>query len=111
MPLRPPSCWRRVAELVLDPMTVTPHLRMHAVNVFVQDQDRSLRFYLDQLGFDLAFDARSPTGQRWVAVAPPDGTAVLALIAPDPDSKDYVLIGRRTEVVFVTNDVPAKYVE
>jgi hypothetical protein len=23
----------------------------------VRDQDRSLRFYLDQLGFDLAFDA------------------------------------------------------
>lgn len=88
-----------------------PYLRIHAVNVFVRDQDRSLRFYLDQLGFDLAFDARLQSGQRWVAVAPPDGTAVLTLIAPHPDSKDYRLIGRPTQVVFVTEDVTAKFRE
>jgi len=34
-----------------------------------------LRFYVDQLGFDLAFDAKLQTGGRWVAVAPPDGSA------------------------------------
>jgi hypothetical protein len=34
-----------------------PHLRVHAINIYVRDQDRSLRFYMDQLGFDLAFDA------------------------------------------------------
>jgi serine phosphatase RsbU (regulator of sigma subunit)/catechol 2,3-dioxygenase-like lactoylglutathione lyase family enzyme len=88
-----------------------PHLRIQAVNVFVRDQDRSLRFYLDQLGFSLAFDARLQSGQRWVAVAPPDGAAVLALIAPDPKSKAYGLIGRLTDVVFLTDDVLAKYVE
>src|SRR5438309_9718038 len=88
-----------------------PYLRIHAVNVFVRDQDRSLRFYVDQLGFDLAFDARLQTGQRWVAVMPPDGTAVLTLIAPDPDSEDYKLIGRPTRVVFVTENIPAMYSE
>jgi hypothetical protein len=77
----------------------------------VRDQDRSLRFYLDQLGFDLAFDARLQSGERWVAVSPPDGTAVLALIAPDPDSAQYKLIGRATQVVFVTEDVTAKFRE
>ncbi len=81
------------------------------MNVFVRDQERSLRFYLDQLGFDLAFDVTLQTGQRWVAVAPPDGSAVLSLIAPPSDSEDYLLIGRRTEIVFVTEDVPAKYME
>jgi len=70
-----------------------------------------LRFYLDQLGFDLAFDARLQSGQRWVAVSPPDGTAVLALIAPDPESFEYKLIGRATQVVFVTEDVTAKFRE
>src|SRR6202045_3659057 len=87
----------------------SPHLGLHAVNVFVRDQDRSLRFYLDQLGFHVAFDARLQSGQRWVAVAPPDGTAVLTLIAPRPDSREYRLIGRPTDVVFVTEDVTAKF--
>src|SRR6266403_3863016 len=87
------------------------YLRVHAVNVYVRDQDRSLRFYLDQLGFELAFDVQLQSGQRWVGVAPPDGTAVLTLIAPDPDSDEYRLIGRPTSVVFVAEDVPAKYRE
>jgi serine phosphatase RsbU (regulator of sigma subunit) len=81
------------------------YLRIHAVRVFVRDLDRSLRFYLDQLGFKLAFDTRLPSGQRWVAVAPPDGTAVLSLIAPHSRSAEYKLIGRSTQVVFVTEDV------
>lgn len=86
-------------------------LRVHAVNIFVRDQDRSLRFYVDQLGFKLAFDVRLQSGQRWVGVAPPDGTAVLTLIAPEPDSDEYKLIGRPSDVVFVTEDVLAKYNE
>ncbi|HMJ61874.1 MAG TPA: SpoIIE family protein phosphatase [Bryobacteraceae bacterium] len=88
-----------------------PYLRLHAVNVFVRDQERSLRFYLDKLGFDLAFDARIQSGKRWVAVSPPDGGAVLALIAAAPGSKEYKLIGRATQVVFVTEDVAAKFRE
>ena len=85
------------------------YLRVHAINVYVRDQEQSLRFYVDQLGFNLAFDVRLQSGQRWVAVAPPDGTAVLNLIAPEPDSYEYKLIGRPTSVVFVTEDVPATY--
>ena len=88
-----------------------PHLRIHAINVFVRDQDQSLRFYLEQLGFSLVGDVRFGSGQRWVAVAPPDGSAVLSLIAPKPDSKEYELIGRSTQVVFVTEDVAAKFIE
>jgi serine phosphatase RsbU (regulator of sigma subunit) len=88
-----------------------PYLRIHAVRVFVRDQERSLRFYLDQLGFRLAFDARLESGQRWVAVAPPDGSAVLSLIAPSPRSAEYKLIGRATQVVFVTEDVLSKFRE
>jgi serine phosphatase RsbU (regulator of sigma subunit) len=68
-----------------------------------------LRFYVDQLGFSLAFDVRLQTGQRWVGVAPPHGTAVLTLIAPDPDSDEYKLIGKPTGVAFVAEDVVAMY--
>jgi serine phosphatase RsbU (regulator of sigma subunit) len=88
-----------------------PYLRVHAVKVYVRDQDRSLRFYLDQLGFTLAFDVVVQSGQRWVGVSPPDGTAVLTLIAPDPNSDEYKLIGQPTSVIFVTEDVVATYSE
>jgi serine phosphatase RsbU (regulator of sigma subunit)/predicted enzyme related to lactoylglutathione lyase len=93
------------------PLRQSPHLRLHCVNVFVRDQDRSLRFFVDQLGFNIAYDTRVQSGERWVGVAPPDGAAILSLIAPKPDSEQYKLIGRATQVVFVTEDVTAKFQE
>ena len=87
------------------------YLRVHAVNVFVRDLDRSLCFYREQLGFSLAFDVCLQSGQRWVGVAPPDGTAVLTLVAPSPESEEYKLIGRPTGIAFVAEDVAAKYKE
>jgi serine phosphatase RsbU (regulator of sigma subunit)/catechol 2,3-dioxygenase-like lactoylglutathione lyase family enzyme len=95
----------------LRPNQSNPYLRVHAVKVYVRDQDRSLRFYLDQLGFALAFDVVVQSGQRWVGVSPPDGTAVLTLIAPDPNSDEYKLIGQPTPIIFVTEDVIATYTE
>jgi serine phosphatase RsbU (regulator of sigma subunit) len=91
--------------------TRDPFLRMHAVNVFVRDQERSLRFFLDTLGFQVAFDARVESGERLVAVAPPDGTTVLTLIQPPPHSLQSKLIGRATQVVFVTENLAATYRE
>jgi serine phosphatase RsbU (regulator of sigma subunit) len=89
--------------------SLIPHLRVHAVRVFVRDLDRSLSFYRDRLGFEVAFDARLETRQRWVAVTPPDGGAVLSLVVPGPRSPEQKLIGRATQVVFVTDDVLAKF--
>jgi serine phosphatase RsbU (regulator of sigma subunit)/catechol 2,3-dioxygenase-like lactoylglutathione lyase family enzyme len=88
-----------------------PYLRIDAVNVFVKDQDRSLEFYRNQLGFDLALDTRLPSGHRLVAVSPPDGATMLRLIAPDPDSEEYKLIGRSAPIVLLTEDVIAQYRE
>src|SRR4029453_5743013 len=88
-----------------------PFLRMHAVNVYVRDQERSLRFYIDKLGFQVAFDAQVESGQRMVAVTPPDGSTVLTLIQPPPHSLQSKLIGRATQVVFVTENLPATYHE
>jgi len=77
----------------------------------VRDQEHSLRFYLDQLGFRLVADTVLQSGERWLAVAPPDGDTVIVLVAPEADSKLCELIGRHTDVVFVTNDVIARYRE
>lgn len=84
-------------------------LRIHCVKVFVRDQDQSLRFYVDQLGFRLVADTVLQSGERWLAVAPPDGDTVIALVAPKPDSKLQQLIGRPSDVVFITDDVLARY--
>ena len=86
-----------------------PYLSIQHVMIFVRDQDRSLRFYLNQLGFGLVLDNRFEGGGRWVAVAPPDGTAILALVSPKPGSEEYRLIGRSRQVVLVTEDVTAKF--
>lgn len=81
------------------------YLRLHSVDVFIRDYERSVGFYVDQLGFELAFDAHLQSGQRCVGVAPHDGTAVLNLIRPEPHSPEYQLIGRPTKVMFVTEDI------
>jgi phosphoserine phosphatase RsbU/P len=88
-----------------------PYLRLNTVTVFVRDQERSLRFYLDQLGFSLAFDVRLPSGDRWLAVSPPDGTGMISLAAPGPDHDGHKLIGRDTQISFFTDNFSAKYEE
>ncbi len=88
-----------------------PYLRIQSVTIFVRDLDRSVDFYVGQLGFQMTFDGRLQSGRRWVAVAPPDGTANLTLVAPEPGSEQYKLIGRPTQVAFVTEDVIAKFRE
>lgn len=88
-----------------------PYLRLQSVVIFVRDLEQSLNFYLDVLGFQLVFDARTQPGRRWITVAPPDGTANLTLVAPEPGSDQCNLIGKPTQITFVTEDVIAKYGE
>jgi len=86
------------------------YLRLHHVPIFVRDQDRSLQFYLEQLGFSLIIDYYFGEHGRFVLVAPPDGTALLSLIAPKPESEEYKLIGHSGQcAVFVSEDVTAKF--
>ncbi len=86
-----------------------PYVSLHFIMIFVRDQERSLRFYLDQLGFRLIVD-QPVAGIRWIEVAPPDGTANIALAQALPDSVA-TLVGRDTGIYFITEDVQAKYNE
>jgi len=88
-----------------------PYLRLQHVTLFVRYQDRSMQFFVDLLGFSLVADYRVPGGGRWVAVAPPDGTAILALVAPKPHEAEYKDIGQAKQIVFLTEDVGRKYDE
>ncbi|MBV9885120.1 MAG: SpoIIE family protein phosphatase [Acidobacteria bacterium] len=85
------------------------YVSLHFIMVYVRDQERSLRFYVDQLGFRLIVDQRV-AGIRWIEVAPPDGTANIALAQASPDSAA-TLTGRDTGIYFITEDVQAKYNE
>ena len=104
-----PPDWNDGSAVRLDRQD--PYLRLQSVTIFVRDLEKSLSFYVDQLGFQLVFDARIQPDRRFVTVAPPDGTANLTLVAPEPDSEQYKLIGQPTHVTFVTEDVIAKYRE
>jgi len=84
------------------------YLRIFKSNVYVRDHDRSLKFYVDQLGFRVLADGNFEFG-RWVAIAPPDGSSILALVAPKRGSENYKLIGRPTQVGFVAEDMDAMY--
>jgi catechol 2,3-dioxygenase-like lactoylglutathione lyase family enzyme len=77
----------------------------------VRDQDRSLRFYLDQLGFQLGTDQHLPSGERWIVIMPPEGSGLLALIKPPENSEDHQRIGRNTGAIFMTNDIRALFAE
>jgi serine phosphatase RsbU (regulator of sigma subunit)/predicted enzyme related to lactoylglutathione lyase len=88
-----------------------PYLSIQDIVVFVRDLEVSKRFYVDLLGFELITEQCLPTGVRWIEVAPPDGSANLALVEPKPDRPEYKLIGGYRWVLFMTEDVHATYKE
>jgi serine phosphatase RsbU (regulator of sigma subunit)/catechol 2,3-dioxygenase-like lactoylglutathione lyase family enzyme len=96
-------------ESAVRPDRSSPYLRLQSVTIFVRDLDRSVDFYVNTLGFQLAFDARGQAGRSFVSLAPPDGTANLTLVAPEPNTEQFQLIGRRTQITFITEDLLTKF--
>jgi lactoylglutathione lyase len=58
---------------------------VRTVAVPVTDQDRALGFYVDTLGLETRLDVPIGQGKRWIVVAPPRGTASIALIRTATD--------------------------
>jgi hypothetical protein len=81
------------------------------VTLFVRDQERGRRCFVDCLGFSVALDYHSPEFGRWVRVASPDGTARIAFVVPKADSEEHALLGKTRQLVFLTENVEAKYRE
>ena len=87
-----------------------PYLCLHFIIIFVRDQERSLRFYVDKLGFRAVVDHRFEDGQRWIEVAPPDGNAHLGLALLQPgDDPDKFIRPDEARIWFITEDVNRKY--
>lgn len=88
-----------------------PYLCLHFAIIFVRDQERSLRFYRDTLGFRVVVDHTFANGNRWIEVAPPDGSANLGLALPLPGSDPTKVISGETLIWFITEDVTRVYNE
>src|SRR5262245_32412313 len=92
-----------------DQAKVQPYLGIHSIMVYVRDQDESLKFYIEKLGFGLVVDAPIDAERRWIGVVPPDGSVLLALLKPWTDEGSR--IGSRTGVALETEDIAAKFQE
>jgi serine phosphatase RsbU (regulator of sigma subunit) len=86
-----------------------PYLRVFKSTVYVSDHDRSLDFFVNRLGFSVLADIDLTYDGRWVAIAPPDGQAILALVAPKPGTEKYRYIGRDTQIGFISEDINTTY--
>jgi serine phosphatase RsbU (regulator of sigma subunit)/uncharacterized glyoxalase superfamily protein PhnB len=88
-----------------------PYLALHHFPLFVRDQDVSVRFYVEKLGFEVLIDACLPGGDRFVAVAPPDGPVFIGLVTPRRGQPQHELIETPQRIVLITEDVHGKYKE
>jgi catechol 2,3-dioxygenase-like lactoylglutathione lyase family enzyme len=72
------------------------------VSIPVSDQDRSLAFYTEKLGFKVATDQSFGQGQRWIELLIPGSDVNLALFTP-PGHENR--IGGFQPLTFWTDDV------
>ncbi|MFD7071437.1 VOC family protein [Streptomyces sp. NPDC059913] len=67
-------------------------MRIHLTSVFVDDQERALRFYTEILGFTKKHDVPVGGTDRWLTVVSPedpDGTELLLEPAGHPAARTY----------------------
>jgi catechol 2,3-dioxygenase-like lactoylglutathione lyase family enzyme len=98
-----------------------PFLRLNFVTLWVRDQERSRRFFVEKLIFEAIVDVQTPEGDRWIVVAPPAagwlpetlgaGLAGIALIVPPEGSAEHERIGQSTGFSFLTEDVRGVFEE
>ncbi|NQX29270.1 VOC family protein [Microbacteriaceae bacterium VKM Ac-2854] len=75
-----------------------------AVFVPVSDQDRSLAFYVDVLGFAKVAEFEYGGGHHWIEVAPPGAANTIALV---PATEGAATPSDRAVCAFATDDIAA----
>ena len=83
---------------------------MQSIEIHVSELDASRKFYLDKLGFWL-LDTGCDTENRCVVVAPPDRSAVLALVKSTESSRKVLKVGAKTGITLVTDNIADKFRE
>lgn len=88
------------------PTTKTAITGVRTVSIPVEDQDDALRFYVETLGFTKLRDNPTPSGGRWIELAP--GTdGVIVTLEPAAPNVTRGAIGIR----FTTDDAGAAHAE
>ena len=98
-----------------------PFLRLNFVTLWVRDQARSRRFFIEKLFFETIVDVPTPEGGRWIIVAPTaagwltraagSGSPGIALSVPLEGSPEQQRIGQNTGISFLTEDVHGVFEE
>lgn len=78
------------------------------VSIPVNDQDRSLAFYTDKLGFQILTDQPFDGKQRWIELRVPGSETKVVLFTP-PGQENRV--GSFSNVTFMTDDIDQTYHE
>jgi lactoylglutathione lyase len=78
--------------------------RINTVSLYVADQERSLKFYADVLGFEVRTDALMGPMGRWIEVAPPGAQTTLVLSDAAGFGKQDQ-IGASADITFRCDDV------
>jgi catechol 2,3-dioxygenase-like lactoylglutathione lyase family enzyme len=89
-------------------MTTTTS-RISTINLVMvpsSDQDKSIEFYVDALGFEKRTDIPFGGDYRWVEVYPPSGTTGIALAPPRPGTE---LTPQETGISLATDDIEATH--
>lgn len=79
---------------------------INLVMIPASDQDRSIEFYVESLGFEKRTDTPFGGKYRWVEVYPPSGTAGIALAPPRPGE---AVSATQTGVSLATDDIDAAH--
>ena len=86
-------------------MATTTITTIRTVAVPVTDQDRSIDFFVEKLGFEKTMDAEIAPGFRWIEVAPPGSATSIALVA----ASDTLPSGVDTGIRLVMTDAEAEH--
>jgi catechol 2,3-dioxygenase-like lactoylglutathione lyase family enzyme len=84
------------------PTTITT---IRTIAIPAQDQERSVAFFTDTLGFEKRMDAELRPGFRWVEVAPPASDVSVAIVS----ASSALPAGIDTGIRFVTTDAEAEH--
>jgi predicted enzyme related to lactoylglutathione lyase len=89
-------------------------MKIKLTSIYVDDQEKALRFYTDVLGFTKKADV-SQGPYRWLTVASPeepDGTELQLALNDNPAAKAYqeaMLKQNQPAVMFFSDDIKADY--
>ncbi len=86
-------------------MPTTTITTIRTVAIPAADQDRSVAFFVEKLGFEKLMDAELAEGFRWVEVAAPGSSVSVAIVT----ASDELPAGVDTGIRFVTTDATAEH--